>query len=182
MNCRAIPSVENGRSYNGHYMAVGRNAEEIVMEWLTEHPSIVGVEDLRSLRPMREADVDISICLYDGRVALAEIKSDYHLGKTENVLFEVLRINHTCGHDHAVTLGWSARSPAKWVLFYAPQVNSIYTLSFSEYRKAAQAFTKDCEPTKHLITTRTDEIKTTINLLIPQRYFSGMKIYKLNQA
>lgn len=61
-------------------MAVGRNAEAIILEWLNNHPGIIGVEDLRQLRQMREADVDVSITLFDGRVALAEIKSDWHLG------------------------------------------------------------------------------------------------------
>jgi len=31
MNFRAVPSSDNQRSYNGHYMEVGRNAEELVL-------------------------------------------------------------------------------------------------------------------------------------------------------
>ena len=174
MNCE--PGASNERSYSGHYMEAGRKAEEIVMKWLSSHPHIISVSDLRELRPMREADVDVSLCLYDGRVALAEIKSDYHLGKSGNVIFEVLRINHTCGTDHSCTLGWSARSPATWLLFYAPQVASIYRISFSDYRKGMQEATRE-EPKINIV--RTDRIKTTINILIPERYFPTMTRYKL---
>jgi len=174
-----LPSANNKRSYNGHYMAVGRNAEAIILEWLNNHPGIIGVEDLRQLRQMREADVDVSITLFDGRVALAEIKSDWHLGISGNVLFEVLRINHTCETSRSCTLGWSARSPAKWVLFYAPQIDSIYRISFHDYRKGMQVYSTDNEPKTHVV--RTDNIKTTLNLLIPERYINKIGKYKIGK-
>lgn len=179
MNFRAVPSSDNQRSYNGHYMDVGRNAEELVMSWLSKFPKVIGVEDLRSLRQMREADVDVSVSLYDGRVALAEIKSDYHLGVSGNVLFEILRLNHTCETSRACTLGWSARSPATWVLFYAPQVKRIYRIAFSEYRSGLQAYTKEKDP--KVIITRTDNIKTTVNILIPEHYINGMTWWNICQ-
>lgn len=180
MNCRAIPSAENHNSYNGHYMTVGRNAERVVMEWLKNRPSIVGIDDLRNLRAMQEADVDMSIRLYDGRVALAEIKSDWWLGVSGKIIFEILRLNHTCTTDSSCVLGWSARSPAKWLLFYAPQVKAIYKISFDDYRSAMQRFTQEEEPHKHIVTVRTDRIKTTLNLLIPEKYMAeGLKIYRI---
>jgi hypothetical protein len=153
-------------------MKVGMHAEEIVMAWLNEHPQVLGVEDLRSLRPMREADVDVSLQLYDGRVVLAEIKSDYHLGVSGNVLFEVLRINHTCPPGNACTLGWSARSPATWLLFYAPQVRIVYRILFQDYRQVVQEFTRTNHPKFNVV--RTDNIKTTVNILIPEKHFQGL--------
>ena len=175
---RAVPSRENERSYNGHYMRAGKAAEKIVMEWLYDRPEIIGVEDLRALRQMREADVDVSISLYDGRIALAEIKSDWHLGISGNLLFEVLRINHTCQPDRSCTLGWSSKSPATWLLFYAPQVQIIYRIPFNEYRIGFQRYTRENNFTARI--TRTDAIKTTVNVLIPEKYFNGIDVYKIH--
>lgn len=180
--CRAAPSQDLQRSYSGHYMDAGRNAEMIVMKWLRQRPSIIGIDDLRNLKAMREADVDASVRLYDGRIALVEIKSDWHLGVSGNILFEVLRINHTCSSEASCTLGWSARSPAKWLLFYAPQIDAIYMITFNDYRKGMQKFTRDVEPNKHIITVRTDAIKTTLNLLIPETYIQGLKVYEINNG
>lgn len=177
MSCRALPSSNNDRSYNGHYMAAGRNAETIVLSWLKEMPGVIGIEDLRNLRQMREADVDCSLTLYDGRVALAEIKSDWHLGVSGNVIFEVLRINHTCRTDRSCVLGWSARSPAQYVLFYAPQINSIYKISFDDYRAGMQVVTQKNNPVVKVV--RTDKIKTTINLMIPESSIKGITKYDL---
>ena len=177
-SCRT--GADQDRSYNGHYMEAGKKAEVIIMQWLEDNPQVVGVEDLRSLRQMREADVDVSLCLYDGRIALAEIKSDWHLGVSGNVLFEVLRINHTCNPEHSCTLGWSARSPARWLLFYAPQMESIYRLTFAEYRNGMQRATQDKDPIIRVV--RTDRIKTTINLLIPEKYFPSMLKYVANDV
>jgi len=126
MNGRALPGAIAQRSYSGHYMKVGQEAETRIMEWLTGNPHILKIDDLRQFRALREADVDTSIHLTDGRIVLAEIKSDWHLGTSGNVLFEILRINHTAQTDRCVTLGWSARSPAKWLLYYAPQFKSVY--------------------------------------------------------
>lgn len=167
---RAIPGQANPRSYNGHYMRAGKEAEKIVMDWLRANPQIVGLDDLRGLREMQTADVDCSLQLSDGRAVLAEIKSDWHLGKSGNVLFEVLRINHTAQSDKAVTLGWSARSPATWLLYYAPQVNSIYQCRFDDFRRCFQTYTAEARKTSRLDYIETDAIKSTVNVLIPWKY------------
>ena len=95
MNQQTTTGADKARSYSGDYMAAGKKAEEIVMRYLQSKPYIIGLNDFRELRAVQEADVDIAIKTIDGRVTLAEIKSDWHLGVSGNVLFEVLRINHT---------------------------------------------------------------------------------------
>lgn len=167
---RVAPSMGRKRSYDGAYQAAGKKAEGIVIDWLRGRPWVIGLEDLRDDRVMRQADVDLSIQIMDGRNPLAEIKSDWHLGKSGNVLFEVLRINHTAPHDRAATLGWSARSPATWLLFYAPQVAAIYMWRFEDYRKAFQNYTKDIRKGARLDYVETDHIKSTVNVLVPWRY------------
>ncbi|MBN1287861.1 MAG: hypothetical protein JXB47_20855 [Anaerolineae bacterium] len=159
-------------SYSGDYMAAGRQAEEIVIAWLHDRPQVLGVDDFRALRVVQEYDVDVGIKTADGRTLLAEIKSDRHLGKTGNVLFELLRINHTCHTDHAGALGWSLRSPATWLLYYAPAAGQVWQCRFDSFRRVFQHYTHQVrtDSAEFLRRSRvvlTDRIKTTVNLLIP---------------
>ena len=162
-----MTGADKERSYNGDYMEDGRIAEQIVMTWLRRNSSVIGVDDWRELQVVREADVDCAVKLRDGRVRLAEIKSDKHLGVSGNVLFEVLRINHTCMSEKACVLGWSARSPATYFLYYAPEVKAIYVCRPDDLRSAFQNYTKNARKKTALCWVDTDRIKSTLNVLIP---------------
>lgn len=174
MNQQTTTGADKARSYSGDYMAAGKKAEEIVMRYLQTNPYIIGINDFRQLRAIQEADVDIAIKTIDGRVTLAEIKSDWHLGVSGNVLFEVLRINHTAPPDRSGTLGWSCRTPANYILYYAPQVHKIYKFKTCDLRAAFQRYTEEARKgtdiRKWVSVVKTDEIKTTINVLIPWKY------------
>lgn len=159
-------------------MADGKKAEEKVLGWLAREPWVIGVEDLRSLRQMREADVDCSVALIDGRVTLAEIKSDRHLGVSGNFLFEVLRINHTAPPEKAVTLGWSSRTPARQILYYAPACDVVHSILADEFRRAMQAYTDVTRKGSRIDYVETDRIKSTINILIPSRFVEAMTSYR----
>lgn len=162
-------------------MERGRKAEEIVMQFLRKRPDIIEVSDWRELRQARSADVDCAIYWRDGTTALAEIKSDSYLGVTPNVLFEVLRINHTATTDVACTLGWSMRSPAKFFLYYASQRNSLYVCLASKLRKAMQRYTAAQRKNTRISYVETDNIKSTINILIPWDYCKDIfTIFDLN--
>lgn len=178
MNQQTTTGSTKERSYSGDYMAAGKKAEEIVMKFLTDKPYIIGVSDFRQLKAIQEADVDIAIKTIDGRVTLAEIKSDWHLGVSGNVLFEVLRINHTAPPEKCLTLGWSGRTPATWILYYAPQVNKIYQFKTDDLRAAFQEYTKDARKGTYIDKVITDNIKMTINVLIPWKYCQNIaRIY-----
>jgi len=166
----ATTGADKARSYSGDYMDAGRNAEDIVMAFLRDHPDVVGVEDWRELRAVQEADVDCAIKTRDGRVTLAEIKSDKHLGVSGNVLFEIFRINHTCRSDRSGYLGWSCRSPATYFLYYAPTIQKLYQCRVEKLRAAMQTYTKTERKKTRLDWVDTDSIKSTINILIPWRY------------
>jgi len=178
---RAVPTGETKtRSYNGDYMKAGRKAEEIVLGFLRERPEIVGVEDLRELRVMHEADVDCALYTRDGRVPLAEIKSDVYLGNSGNVLFEILRINHTCVPEKAGALGWSLRSPATYFFYYAPTPNKIYQCRADDLRGAFQRYTREERAGANPRWINTDSIKSTLVVLIPWDYCKGIfTIYDL---
>ena len=165
---RALPSKDNGRSYEGHYHDVGKAAENLVIAFFKSRPSVLGVDDLRDLRPMQRADVDAVIYSRDGTVALVEIKSDYHLGKSGNILFEVLRINHTAPPEKAIVLGWSQRSPAQWLAVYAPQLCQVWIARFYEYRRCFQAFTRDRRESTRVRWINTDNIKSTWAVMVPE--------------
>jgi hypothetical protein len=158
------------RSYDGDYMKAGKAAESIVMEFLRCNPEVVGVEDIRELRPMQAADADCIIYNADGTVVLAEIKSDSYLGKSGNVIFEALRINHTAPPDKAATLGWTARSPATYFLFYAPSVDCIYQCRANDLRAAFQKYTSEAREHARYMLVPTDNVKSTVTYLIPWKY------------
>ena len=177
----AIPSASKERSYNGDYMQVGKRAEEIVLAFLKSRPDVLGVNDFRELRAVQEADIDFAIKTVDGRVTLAEVKSDRHLGISDNVLFEVLRINHTCITDKSCILGWSARTPAQYILYFSPQFNRLYQFRTEQLRKAFQKYSHDMRKKIRIDVVPTDQIKTTINVLIPKKYWKHIvRIYDLS--
>lgn len=161
---------EKVRSYDGDYKEEGNKAEEIVLKFLRDCPWVIGVDDWRNLRAVQEADVDCAIKTRDGRVTLAEIKSDKHLGVSGNVLFEMLRINHTCVPDKAGYLGWSFRSPATYFLYYAPSAKSLYQCRADALREVAQQYTRQKRKGSRVDWVNTGAIKSTINLLIPWEF------------
>lgn len=176
----ATTGSDKGRSYSGDYMAVGKVGEDVVIKWLKIKPQVLGVTDFRSIREVHEADVDVGVRLYTGQVCLAEIKTDTYLGKSGNIITEVLRINHYSDHKYAGYLGWSFRSPAEHLLFYAPNCTppSIYKTTFKKYRSVAQLHTKENDT--DFMTIRTDSGKTTYNILIPEAEYDGIfTIYPL---
>jgi hypothetical protein len=149
-------------------MAVGEHAEKIIKDWLER--SDFTIVDCRCDKEYQEKEIDYKIVVNDTFVT-AEIKSDYHLGETDNVLFEVLRINHTASPEHAMKIGWSARTEADRLLFYAPQSNKIYKISTDDYRKTMQEYTEEVRAETSITFVETDNIKSTINFLIPMEYF-----------
>jgi ribosomal protein L19 len=170
----ATPSASKERSYNGEYMQVGKQAEEIVLSFLKSRPDVLGVNDFRDLRAVQEADIDFAIKTRDGRVTLAEVKSDRHVGMTGNILFEVLRINHTCISEKSCVLGWSARTPAQFILYYSPQLKRLYQFRSEQLRKAFQQYSRDNRKKMRIDVVPTDKIKTTINVLIPKPYWQNI--------
>ena len=88
--------------------------------------------------------VDCGVKLYTGQICLAEIKTDTNLGVSGNVLCEVLRINHHSDSKYAGYLGWTFRSPAQFLLYYAPNRKppAIYKGEFYYVRKVIQDYTK----------------------------------------
>lgn len=168
----AATGFDKPRSYSGDYMDDGLKAQKFVMDYLVKRPDVIGVEDLSQLKVMQEADVDCSIRTRDGLVVLAEIKSDNYIGKSGNILFEALRINHTCDPAYSMVLGWSARTPAQFIVYYSPDLHKIWIISARNLRNAMQRYTNDARKNGgiHPNVVNTDIIKSTVNILIPEKY------------
>lgn len=173
--------ARNGRSYNGAMMDKGKFGENVIMRWLQDFPDVLEVEDYRQLKPLQKADVDCAIYFVEGDVLLAEIKSDKNLKFGGNVTFEYLRVNHTAPPERACTLGWTARTPAKWVLFYAPSEGYVYRFHTDVMRSVFQSYTRDMRPTHggwfsslpelKMYWVSTDSIKSTLICCLPLELF-----------
>lgn len=177
----AVYGAVNGRNYEGAMMAVGRKAEEIVFAWLRDHKDVLEIDDWRELRAGQRADVDCAVYYEDGTALLAEIKSDQYLKAGGNVAFEYLRINHTAPPDRACVLGWTARTPANFVLYYAPAEHAVYVFRTETLRRVFQAFTRAGRPSRaewmsklakiSMRWVSTDAIKSTLIVCIPLSEF-----------
>jgi hypothetical protein len=171
-------SNRQSKSYSGELMQKGRIGEAAVLEWLRKSQSAREIIDMREFRISQRLDVDCGIETLDGALVLAEIKTDYNLGKTSNFLFELFRINHFVEADKVFYLGWAFRSPAKYLLYYSPNENVVYCFTFKSIREIIGKYISKTKPQINI--TPTDEQKTTFNILIPQSCFNGLvRRYKL---
>ena len=172
------PSADRAKSYASGYMAAGKEGESVVMAWLSRRVNVRHVEDLRDDPEMQAAEIDCRVHTTDGDSSTVEIKSCDHLGVSGNVLFEMLRINHGCGPEHALVMGWAMRSEADWLFYYAPSVSKIYRIGFDDFRRAAQNYTREARWKSFIHFVSTDDVKSTVNLLIPEKYVKQMKTYR----
>lgn len=158
------------RSYDGDYMSDGQRGEQIVIEWLSNRDEIESIIDVRQDQSMQRDDVDLQITT-NQKIVLIEIKTDKHLGLSNNILFEKARINHvTTDSANCVTLGWSVRSSADWIIYYGPSVNKLYLIRLHDLQRAFQKYSKDARDKINVKIIPTDEIKSTVNVLIPMSY------------
>lgn len=166
------------KSYSGELMQKGRVGEDVILKWLKKSPYTKEIIDMREFRMSQRLDVDCGIETPDGALVLAEIKTDYNLGKTNNFIFELFRINHYVESDKVFYLGWTFRSPAKYLLYYSPNENIIYRFTFKDIRETIGKYV--AKNKAQIVIVPTDEQKTTFNVLIPQSIFNGHVLkYKL---
>lgn len=170
------------RSYEGDYMAKGRQGQAIVLDLLKDHPQVVDVQDLSELRTFQQIDSDALFLTIDGLRPLAEIKVDEHVGVSNNIAFEIVRINHrTTDPRNCVTLGWSVYTAAPWIFYYGPVFAFVYQFSADALRRGFQRYTDEARSFSQLAWVDTDNIKSTLLALVPMRYF-GSDDYRVHDA
>ena len=171
--------IKPEKSYNGELMNKGKKAEEIIIKWLKSlKDNVKNVIDVREWRITQKLDADVIIENIDGKLRLAEIKSDKNLGISENFLFEFMRINHYASSDSIHYLGWVFRSPAKYLLYYAPLKNEVYRFCFKDIREIIGKWIGDCDKYKKpwVDIIFTDKQKTTFNFIVNRKYFDNKYI------
>ena len=148
-------------------MALGKMGQNICFDFLRGHPEVVRVEDASELKLLQEGEADALICLRDGDNPLAEIKTDKWLGRTPNVLLEVLRFNHTADPEHAIKLGWAGRSVARYIMYVAISTGYIYQFNKLRLLASFQSWSRLMRKGVRLDFVPTDSIKSTVNVLMP---------------
>ena len=171
------PSADRERDYDGGYMAAGKDAEELVMAWWRKRDGVVEVIDYRADVAFQAKEIDCRVVRVTDAFTV-EIKSDQHLGVSGNFLFELLRINHTAQTAHSVVLGWSVRSEADVLCYYAPTVSELHVIKMVHFRQAMQRYTFDVRRGCAIDVVPTDQIKSTVNILIPEEFVLMQPSYK----
>lgn len=149
-------------------MREGRKGEDAALHFLSMFQSDQ-ITDVRDDPYWRERDVDFLLHKSSGAVVKLETKSDRHIAQTGNVLFELMRIHHTAGHEHCAYLGWSVFTEAHHLLVWCPPANRMYVFGVADLRRAMQAYTRKTRQFARLKVVTTDTARTTINVLIPLR-------------
>jgi hypothetical protein len=164
------------KSYNGDLMQKGTKNEEIILNWLQNDISSKGIIDFREFRLAQRIDVDFGIETIDGKIVLAEIKSDKWISRNGNLCFETMRINHFVD-DKWFYLGWGWRSPAQSLIVRNPETNETYIFPFLQLRRKIASYISEVGRSLRTNITETDKQKTTFNFLIPMNVLIG--IYNL---
>jgi hypothetical protein len=157
-------------------MEVGSKVEAIIMDYLRSQRRVASVQDLRDIPEFRAQDVDFCVIMEDGRRVLVEVKSDYYLGQSGNILFELNRVYHD---SKSVQIGWSARTPAEWVIYYGPQIGEIWQVKTCNLQQAFHAYLIAEGNKARIISVPTDAKVTTINVLIPEHYIQNIHKVKI---
>lgn len=151
-------------SYDGDLMKKGAEAENIVMEWLDNHPKVTKVEDARHVLSYQNQEID-AVVHTDTTTFTVEIKLDTYMDTGGNVLYEMYRVYHDKG---IVLPGWSFRSKADMLLIYAPKEEAIFRCFFLSYRKKFTEYARNND--YNHVRIESDDEKITQIVLIPYWY------------
>ena len=174
----AVIGPELSDEYRGDQEEYGAEAERVVFRFLESYPGYIEHRDLRkdSLYMNRQVDFGINIL---NRWILAEVKGDSHLGKTGNVLYELRRQIVSPEGLVRVDDGWSVRSRADCVLFYASSVKRIYWFDMTEYRRGFMRYTAAMNGQVPVHPCQLTRGRTAYNCYIPIEYCEH-QVYELN--
>lgn len=156
--------MRSTKTYSGDLMQIGRQNEEIILNWLNKNAD--NILDFRDFKLAQRIDVDFGIETIDGQIILAEIKADKWIKEGGNFLFELYRINHFI-ENKWFYLGWGYRSPAQKLIVRNPTTNETFIFDFLYLRKFIGKYIANIGRNLNIQIIETDEQKTTFVLLIP---------------
>lgn len=159
-----------------HRLATEQKAEEIILEFLRNLPGVSEVRDVRSDKEWQKKEVDFIVIMYNGMEYKVEAKSDKHIARSQNMLFELARIHHTSATTPAY-LGWSVFTESDRIIVYCPP-DKIYKFSTVAMKSAMQTYVATVRQDLNLAPVASDDSRTTINILVPLEYVEH-EIYDL---
>ena len=152
------PNSSRKESYSGEYMFTGKKSEEVVHTYLKQNYE--NIVDVRDDVEYRKVGVDF---IADG--IKFEVKSNYMIGKTQTMLFELFRLYHDGAN---IRLGWSVTTEADIIAVHCPRTKTLHMIKIEDVKRAmldeVGSVIDDMDKLK-LIVVPTDENKTTF--LIP---------------
>jgi len=170
-----LTGSDKENSYNNDYMDTGKKGEKVIKKWLRKKGFEVG--DVTDNKKYWKLDIDL-FAKSEIREFTIEAKTDTYLGDTGNILFEFFRIYHNSANPFYE--GWFWRSGANWLYVYAPNHKNkkgkrqpaIYRAKFPKVQKRLREYIANYEKKEmKFMVVKTDEKKTTFNLVLPFRIF-----------
>lgn len=156
----------------------GGTAEALAESFLRTHTSITQVKDVRSDPAWQRQDVDYLAWLATGVMLKVEVKSDAHIARSGNLLFELSHI-HFSGNP-VVRPGWSVFSAANWLLVWCPASAQLYSFTSDSLRQAVRRYIQRAKADTRVAVVTTDRGWATVNVLVPTFYVEHRKYMRVN--
>ena len=156
------------RSYSGNLHNIGRENEDVVINYLIKEYG----EDYKDVRDIEEYQDDEVDFIINGKGI--EIKGDKHISSKGNLFFETQRINHY-SKEHPQSIGWGWKSKADLLIIRNWETGEMFVFNFDELRKRVGELVSNWSLNRLTLTVvETDEVKTTIGILIPMRHLRDL--------
>lgn len=146
-------------------MEIGDAAEAVAVAFLRALPHVRQVRDVTRDATWQAREIDLRVEDARGAWHGIEVKSDRHIARTGNVLFELVRVHHSA--PVCAYLGWGVFSQAAWLFVWCPPAERLYTFNVTALREAFQRHTAAERSKLRLSVVPTDARRTTINVLVP---------------
>lgn len=153
---------------NGELLQIGKAAERMAESWFASQ--CLHWIDVSNHANYQRREIDFLATDYrTGHERTYEVKSDQHIHRSGNFLFEPVRIHHTAARNCAY-LGWSVFTEADYILVWSPPAQCLYVVEASAARQGFQRYTAARRASTRITWITSDAARSTLNVLIPLRY------------
>ena len=108
---------------------VGNKGENIIYDYLINHPSTDNVMDVSKSWWFQQFDIDFIQIDKNGSVNKIEVKTDRMADKTGNMVFEIYSDRRTCSQ------GCFEKTQADYILYYLINTKVLYIFDTQELRE-----------------------------------------------
>lgn len=161
---------------NGELLPIGKQGEQIAYHFLTRLPNVHHVQNVSDELDYRIKEIDFRV-VFPGATVDVEVKSDQHIGRSGNVLLEVLRFQWD--EFPFGRIGWALFSEAARLLVWCPSTSELYVFEMTTLRKALWQYVVSNLNTINLKIIPSDSRRTTLNVCMPLAYVSHA-VYRCN--